>query len=159
MRPITPLITECTCKSGYLRPAGDVERCFVYNMALQRPMEFVEQEPRLQAKLAIKGIHRERVGMVFVGRARSDMGNEQMLFPSRRKDSGESFPKRSGNMPSLSSETAIFIAYPPLFSPRKVGFPQFVYIALWKMLITFPVLGILFNHYLRVSEQCGTQGR
>lgn len=27
------------------------------------------------------------------------------------------------------------------------------------MLITFPVFGILFNHYLRVSEQCGAQGR
>ncbi len=49
------------------------------------------------------------------------------------------FPKRSGSMPFSSNGIAIFIVCPPHFSPRKATYTQFVYIALWIMLITFHV--------------------
>lgn len=49
------------------------------------------------------------------------------------------FSKTIGSMPFSSNGIAIFIVCPPHFSPRKATYTQFVYIALWIMLITFQV--------------------
>lgn len=73
-----------------LRPAKDIQLDAINDMPLQSPVKLVEIEARLKIHLAIKRIHRKRIAVILVGRARSNiaanyrfacfLGTDRQLF-------------------------------------------------------------------------------
>ena len=60
-----------TQTAAVLRPTNDIQFVAIEDMTLQGPVELVEIKARLQIQLAIKRIHRKRITVILIGRARS----------------------------------------------------------------------------------------